>query len=251
MLSALRSLRLSILRNKTIKQYLIYGIGELFLIVVGILIAQQINNWNEDRKERKLEIKTLSEIRAGLENELKDIQLNIYLHQNSTTSGEIIITHFDRSLPYSDSLAHHFAGVMWYSRFIADEGPYETLKARGLDIVSNDTLRRKIVYMYDYIYEGMKAFERNTYLDESYISSVVAKRFDKSQYHKISENRNILRGKMIPLNYDLLSHDPEYIHIVKSQIARNDFLINYFMKPTLKRLENLIVEIDNEIKQLE
>ena len=37
----------------TIRKYLIYAIGEIALVVIGILIALQINNWNESRKSQE------------------------------------------------------------------------------------------------------------------------------------------------------------------------------------------------------
>ena len=43
------------MENKTSK-YLKYAIGEIVLVVIGILIALQINNWNEDRKARVKEV---------------------------------------------------------------------------------------------------------------------------------------------------------------------------------------------------
>ena len=48
-------------------KYLKYAIGEILLVVIGILIALQINNWNEDRKRKKLEISTLMN-KAAYEN---------------------------------------------------------------------------------------------------------------------------------------------------------------------------------------
>ena len=44
-------------------RYLLYAIGEIALVVIGILIALQINNWNEDRKEQDLEIEYLNGIK--------------------------------------------------------------------------------------------------------------------------------------------------------------------------------------------
>jgi hypothetical protein len=40
-------------------KYFIYAIGEIFLVMVGILLALQVNNWNEKRKDRRLEQKYL------------------------------------------------------------------------------------------------------------------------------------------------------------------------------------------------
>ena len=39
--------------KKELNRYLWYAIGEIFLLVAGILIALQINNWNEERIEQK------------------------------------------------------------------------------------------------------------------------------------------------------------------------------------------------------
>ncbi len=46
-----RKIRQGLLTENKFSKYLLYAIGEIILVVIGILIALQINNWNEDRKE--------------------------------------------------------------------------------------------------------------------------------------------------------------------------------------------------------
>ena len=46
----LRKIRRSLIESRNVKKYILYAIGEIALVVVGILIALQINNWNEERK---------------------------------------------------------------------------------------------------------------------------------------------------------------------------------------------------------
>jgi len=55
--------------NKPLK-YARYAIGEIVLVVIGILLALQVNNWNETQKERKFEIKMLSEINKELKSDI-------------------------------------------------------------------------------------------------------------------------------------------------------------------------------------
>ncbi len=50
-----RTLRQGFLKTGKIRNYLLYAIGEIILVVIGILIALQINNWNEENKDRRLE----------------------------------------------------------------------------------------------------------------------------------------------------------------------------------------------------
>jgi hypothetical protein len=51
---------------KKVKRYTIYALGEIFLVVIGILIALQINNWNENNKNEQLAIKYLKNVQSDL-----------------------------------------------------------------------------------------------------------------------------------------------------------------------------------------
>jgi sensor domain CHASE-containing protein len=53
-------------RGNTFSKYLIYAIGEIVLVVIGILIALQINNWNSNQKDELQETKILLQLKEGL-----------------------------------------------------------------------------------------------------------------------------------------------------------------------------------------
>ena len=61
--------------NKPLK-YMRYAVGEIVLVVIGILIALQINNWNEERKQKQKEIVNLIAIKEDLEHDLKTEFIN-------------------------------------------------------------------------------------------------------------------------------------------------------------------------------
>lgn len=67
MIKFFRRIRQSLLTENKFSKYLLYAIGEITLVVIGILIALQINNWNNDKKDRKLEKQYI----IGLVNDLK------------------------------------------------------------------------------------------------------------------------------------------------------------------------------------
>ena len=56
-------------RQVRLLKYFRYAFGEIVLVFIGILIALQINNWNEDRKERRIEVRYLENLRADLKND--------------------------------------------------------------------------------------------------------------------------------------------------------------------------------------
>lgn len=83
MLNFLRKLRL----NNLNKNYFKYAVGEIILVVIGILIALQINNWNEQRKKNELKSYYKSSLISDL---VKDsIQLNAKLKNNKTQQEHI------------------------------------------------------------------------------------------------------------------------------------------------------------------
>ena len=52
MLKIFRKIRQNMLKNNKVTAYLLYAIGEIVLVMIGILLALQVNNWNEKRKQK-------------------------------------------------------------------------------------------------------------------------------------------------------------------------------------------------------
>lgn len=87
MIKFFKHIRQKLLSENKFSKYLIYAIGEIFLVVLGILIALQINNWNEQRKQNNLEQNYLIALKTEFENNLKEanrvIKLNAGLLKNA------------------------------------------------------------------------------------------------------------------------------------------------------------------------
>lgn len=58
----LRSIRQNLMNKGNVRKYIIYAIGEIFLVMLGILLALQVSNWNQDRIEHKKEQKALTDL---------------------------------------------------------------------------------------------------------------------------------------------------------------------------------------------
>ena len=74
MLHFLRIIRKDLIQVNNVKKYFLYAIGEILLIVVGILIAVQIGNWNQERRDRKEERVVLQAFGEELEHGLLELQ---------------------------------------------------------------------------------------------------------------------------------------------------------------------------------
>jgi hypothetical protein len=188
-----------LIENKTGK-YLKYAFGEIILVVVGILLALQINNWNEHRKLKAEEIKLLKEMRSALISDQEDIISNIQEHTSAGNSCSILLNHFSNKLPYHDTLDFHFGNALNTTRFGHSSSPYETLKIKGPDLIENDSLRVMLGNYYD------KSIRYQFDLQEmSSKDFTLAKERQFELFHSM-----MFWDKMKPVDYDLLLESKYY-----------------------------------------
>ncbi|MEY8019190.1 DUF6090 family protein [Muriicola sp. SD30] len=139
------------MENKTGK-YFKYAIGEIVLVVIGILIALQINNWNNNRIERRMEKEILKEILVNLETDLQNINETIERNKIWIEHNYLVVEHLENKTPLTDSLKYHYSSLYGYHRFQPIKVAYENLKSEGISIIRNNTLRKKISELYEYQY---------------------------------------------------------------------------------------------------
>ena len=156
MLRFLSQIRQRLLTENRFSKYLLYAVGEILLVVVGILIALQIDNWNEERKLKKEEFLILAELKDDLEETLNDLQLGKSLNESTIEHYREILSAIEKDEPHSSKIdkACFYINAFHVPRF--RRTTYESLKSET-KILSNDSLKRKISDLYD---------SRFTYLTE-------------------------------------------------------------------------------------
>ena len=92
MIKFFRRIRQQLLTENKFSKYLLYAIGEIILVVIGILIALQINNWNENRKIQKLEAQIYTELKSDLLQTRNDIKNTISKHKEIFKSSQQLVT---------------------------------------------------------------------------------------------------------------------------------------------------------------
>lgn len=134
-------------QNKTGK-YLKYAIGEIILVVIGILIALSINNWNEARKSKTFERETLTQVSANLiKDKLTLSGISVNFQKGINSSNKILDSKWtDQD---KDSLKYWLGDIIQFDRFQPLTNAYEVLKSKGLDQVQNKELRFLLGTYYD------------------------------------------------------------------------------------------------------
>ncbi|WP_350293369.1 DUF6090 family protein [uncultured Croceitalea sp.] len=148
MIKFFRKIRENLLSEGKTGKYLKYAIGEIILVVIGILIALQINNWNEKRKNQNYERKILTLINQNLENDSIALSNQLYSLKSSKDLTDKLLEQVSLG-NYNDSLNYWLGEIISFERFKSQSSAFEMLKSKGIDIISNDELQLALITYYD------------------------------------------------------------------------------------------------------
>jgi mRNA-degrading endonuclease YafQ of YafQ-DinJ toxin-antitoxin module len=149
MIKFFRKIRQNLLSEGKTGKYFKYAIGEIILVVIGILIALQINNWNENRKNRKLEQDYYCRI-------LEDFQLTQELIQQSNIAvtqqienGKKLIIDLYKSNKTRETILNDWLKVIRLQKFVPSDASYQDLIASGnLKLFKDVELKNSLAIYY-------------------------------------------------------------------------------------------------------
>ena len=203
-------------------------------MVIGILIALQINNWNEEKKQKDFGKKLLGDIRVTVMNNRDALNWVIEYNQEGMASAEIILAHLSEDLPYHDSLDVHFSKAIQYGVPTIRNDDYESLKSYRLNLLQNDTLMKVMnnTYAQTYWLETLE-FRQENYFQNT-VFPILTGMFETVA----------MRSKMKPFDYDALKNSREYISILNSMNAHREDQNKWYSETimSLEELEKMIVK---------
>lgn len=218
---------------------------EFLSIFVAVISAFALNNWNDNRNSRHAESKILSEIYHGLDKDLSDIRLNEQGHQKGIEAA----TYFREliaNLPVSkDSLMYHYFNLTRDFVSIQNTSGYETLKSRGLELIRNDSLRTKIISLYEYDFNVLRKLEEEYYelqFQENYFNEINACIAPNFEFNK----QKMITGFKTPVRINPDKEKVILIYLWKMQANRQ--FIQQFYGEVAGKVESLRAEIAKEIK---
>ncbi len=160
MIAFIRKLRRVALTEGALGRYSAYAIGEIILVVVGILIALQINNYSDARKDRAREVGYLANIRADLVANITEMDRYLASRTESIAAAQRIVDHFDGK-PIEDASAFNADGVRIYSwqRYYQINNTYQELVNSGnFALLTNDRIKHGLLDL-EAQYKKMKGEE--------------------------------------------------------------------------------------------
>ena len=148
MIKFFRRIRQQLLTENKFSKYVLYAVGEIILVVIGILLALQINNWNKERQNQKESHKILLQLKNEFETNNELVDSSIEFHRTRLKAVEGLIDGFDSTLKLSDDSLKALVsdlGSDW--KYEPIKNIVESVISSGkINLIENDSVIQAIRY---------------------------------------------------------------------------------------------------------
>lgn len=217
-------------------------LGELVMIVAGILIALGLDDWSQERRDRGAELQLLRQMHGALAADLADNRTDyeFFLHERDRLADLQRV--LDESRPYSPDQDSMFGALLGTRVLLVNTGPYDVLRARGFELLSDDSLRSQIVLYYGTTVPFM---ERRYGRIDDFVD-----RYAGPYY--FTHFRGFARGggPATPMSFDAVRGDPEFHNLVTWQLDELRYMTASY-EAALKEGDGLLNAIDAHVHELE
>ena len=258
MIKFFRKIRQNMIIENKVSKYLLYALGEIILVVIGILIALQINNWNQQRNDRNIEKIVYKTLIEDLALDTLDMMYNISVNKNimNVEKGLLALMQGKKvdSLDLKNALGHPLILEFHKSGF-------ERITQVDTDVITNDKLKNEITRHYDFYYPAVKRFE------DEFMTAYYDRKLKAMQDHLIIDSEpeevnqikinsdKYYKGKLIRRNYtiknkrELRNNNALKVLLSESSFFRQTLL--GFYNGLFAQNRVLIKEIKLELRKLE
>lgn len=231
-------------KNDGISKYALYAIGEILLVVIGILIALQINNWSEEAKRYTLGVSILENIKADLENDIDQLLVNIRSTNRKMADVDSIFTILNDPTNSSlEDLIKFNTTIPYVDYFLPNSGTFDEGVSSGkMSYILSDILRQQIFDYYRLIKMGSSDAVANKFVEET----IIPQWGELVIPNKETLNYLGFDSKLESINMKELSRSKKYNQLLAQKHATNQHQIENWER-IKKRAEAIIEEIDIEI----
>ena len=251
-----------IMENSKSARYFKYAIGEIILVVIGILIALQINNWNEQRKERQQEKELLSQLKSEFLSNLEQLDEKIAIRERMIQSSIKLLYYIDHPAERNnDSILKHAGQIILAPTF--DPIVNDIISSGRIQLLQNNILKEKLSRWTSELIQVTEEEQAWLNFRTNYYGAALLKYYSyrniidgywknnmPSQFELDEDNDNLSLGKSITVvNITALLESTEF-----ESIASNCASLSKITNNQSYSLRNRIVElldlIENDLKVL-
>jgi hypothetical protein len=240
MIRFFRKIRQNLLTQGRFTRYMTYAIGEILLVVIGILIALQINTWNENRINKNKEAAIISDLHQEFQKNKAKLDTTINYHRAIVGAiGEVmhLIDEPDEVLS-----KHNTDSLIYLTIDHTDYSPSqsvisELISSGKLNLISSDSLRMLIFEWGSAMEEKVEAYETMDEMSQNLTLPYLTKNASMKNIDFYGLGKINGPSKFEPQNHKLFQ-DLEFENHMDNQAWG---VSNYLMK--LERLDVIINKI--------
>lgn len=225
-----RTIRQRLLTENKFSKYLLYALGEIILVVIGILIALRINNWNEDRKLFQEEKATIASLKLEFEKNKVNLEGDMAAIQNVINSCNRLLEHTGPDYEYGSLQAVDSLVSMTSRMSVWDPSLYTlgNIKNSGkLSNLSNEELKVLLIEWETFYANLLDWGDFYVQRGNSYFDYLLEN----------SLNRNLFSGDPFQLspskfdrNNEELLRKPDFENYITNRIFINGFMLGYYQE---------------------
>ncbi|MDP5092080.1 MAG: DUF6090 family protein [Polaribacter sp.] len=250
MIKFFRKIRQNLFMENKTSKYFKYAIGEIVLVVIGILIALQINNWNEVRKDQKQEIKLLKQLQTDLTaNEVEINGLIKRIKINKFAMDSLLINL--KNQEYVAKFPIYVALIHRKSFFNNSNSGYKLIGNGMAKLISNDSLLNGILQLYEK--DFVNILTRQDLMNDKIEYKIYPL---TNELFKINTNISLQLNEIdvvaseiyIPLDFVSLTKNQNYINNLIQLNKTFEIRLSY-LALTKEKLAMVLDLIDRELKK--
>ena len=255
MIKFFRHFRKKLLVENKFSKYFLYALGEIILVVIGILIALWINNRNEVNKQRNQEVHYLKNIQVDLKMNIAHIDQYIKDRDVAAINAAKILEHYEgKPIENHEAFAAEAISIYTWRKFFQINNTFQELMNSGnLALISNDSIKNTLLNM-ETLYKVMKdeeshfRYDSETLLYDPYFEKVDTNPIVKNFTYQVTGGQ---AGERIVLN------DSHFEPMLNDLQQKNGFVMAVYELTTMNgqlnemkaMCEELIALIDKELKE--
>ena len=250
MIKFFRKLRQKTLTENKFGKYLLYAIGEIILVVIGILIALQINNWNEQNKAHQQESLLLRQLQLDIKSNLNEVvELNKRLHINKQGIDSLILRinkkQYDLKVPF------YLSKALRKTDFKNASSGYNLIQNGKASFISDETVLKSVLAIYENDFPDI--IDRQNDMQNSI--GFIQRNFINKLFKKASNSLNIKADEFdvvatdlfVPVDYYALTENIEFKNTL-FQLGKLVEIRLAYLKNTEDNLNKTITLLDSKLE---
>lgn len=245
-----RRLRQRVLTENRFSKYLLYALGEILLVMIGILLALEVNNWNEDRKMRQTEHQLLVNLKEEIVRN-REMLVEAISYTTKSMSGVRQVVEIYQNGPggYDPVELDSLLGIcQWAWTYDPVMGVPISIRTSGqINTIRNPELRLFVASFEEMVRDVQEEGQQLRWMIVEQFNPMVGKYVSSNnRSHYIGEGYAIVKKSVFESDYAGLFADRElenlitYIHVWRNDQLREE-------KEFLGRLDEILLVVDNEL----